>query len=82
MSFLSLWCRKTRHFFKKSFYLKRLNENRGTFLIVQTWDGTFYGKVERVDQEVILMSIGDRVLQLSIGDIMDVKLNEKHPLRW
>ncbi|MBN9655510.1 DUF2642 domain-containing protein [Halobacillus sp. GSS1] len=65
---ISLW-RKIRLSSRRRTVLKMIKKNLGTFLIVHTVNGTYFGKVERVWGETVLISIGDRIYVVHINEI-------------
>ncbi|MEC3882485.1 hypothetical protein VKA52_01950 [Halobacillus sp. HZG1] len=64
----SLW-RKIRPSSRRRTVLKMIKKNLGTFLIVYTVNGTYFGKVERVWGETVLISISDRIYVVHINEI-------------
>ncbi|WP_394218543.1 hypothetical protein [Halobacillus trueperi] len=67
----SLW-RKIRSSSRRRATRNMVKKNLGTFLIVQTVDGVYYGKMERVWDEEVFISIGDRIYVVHIKDIEGV----------
>ncbi|WLR45935.1 hypothetical protein LC065_09840 [Halobacillus litoralis] len=67
----SLW-RKIRPSSRKRTILKMIKKNLGTFLTVHTVNGAYFGKVERVWGENVLISIGDRIYVVKINDIEEI----------
>ncbi|MGR9048974.1 hypothetical protein ACQ4XT_10120 [Halobacillus faecis] len=67
----SLW-RRIRPSSRRRAILKMIKKNLGTFLIVHTVNGAYFGKVERVWDENVLISIGDRIYMVNINDIEEI----------
>ncbi|SDP49639.1 hypothetical protein [Halobacillus aidingensis] len=67
----SLW-RKIRSTPRRRAILRMVEKNVGTFLIVHTLDGYYFGKMERVWGEEVFISIGDRIYVVNINDIENV----------
>jgi hypothetical protein len=60
------------HSKKVASFLGIMEENVGTILLIQTVEGVYYGKIERVWKEEVLIGIGDRIAILDVKDIINI----------
>lgn len=52
--------------------LSIMEKNVGTVLLIQTIEGAYYGKIERIWEGEILIGIGDRIEIIDIKDIINI----------
>lgn len=74
--FLTVWKRFLRLSpWKSASLLGVMEKNVGTVLLIQTADEAYYGKIERVWKEEVLIGVGDRIAILDVKDIINIVEN-------